>query len=85
MAEKRIELIERLQSVAAGSLDNAVVQSDDQYGSYGPDLVGLSADQVAYIQAFSPTLGSGRSVSYLQIIIINKETGSAGMRPRRSR
>ena len=52
MAEKRIELIERLQSVAAGSLDNAVVQSHGQYGSYGPDLVACRSTRLLIFKRF---------------------------------
>jgi hypothetical protein len=33
---------------------------------------------MAYIQAFSPSLESGCSVSYPQIMVINKETATTG-------
>ena len=57
--------------------DSWNVQNDAQNGSYGPDLVGLSPSQIAYIQTFSPTLGSGTcTISYPQIMVINKETSS---------
>ncbi len=52
------------------------VQNSGQNGGYGPDLVGLSADTVAYIQAFNRSLGSGCTISYPQIMMINKETAS---------
>lgn len=50
------------------------VQDNGKNGNYGPDLVGLTADQVAYIQAFNTTLGSGCTVSYPQIMEIDSET-----------
>jgi hypothetical protein len=56
--------------------DSWNVQNNGQNGNYGPDLVGLAADQVAYIQTFNPTLGSGCTVSYPQIMVIDTETGT---------
>ena len=45
------------------SNDSWSVQNDGVSGSYGPDLVGLSADLAAYTQAYSPNVGSpGRAL-----------------------
>lgn len=62
--------------------DSWNVQSTGQNGGYGPDLMGLSADMIAYIQNFSPTLTqTGCNVHYPQIMAINKETASSGNDP----